>query len=206
MKRRDQQTMTDLDEKKPKRRSSFVALLPVILFGLLAVLFLFRIDSGDPSKVPSALIGSPVPEFDLPPLEGLVSDGNAVPGFSSASLREGSVTLVNVWASWCGPCREEHPFLVELAKDERFSLVGLNYKDAADNARRFLGQFGNPYTAVGTDNNGRVGIDWGVYGVPETFVVGRDGKIAYKHVGPISEKSLTEQLLPEIEKALAAGS
>jgi cytochrome c biogenesis protein CcmG/thiol:disulfide interchange protein DsbE len=114
------------------------------------------------------------------------------------------VTLVNVWASWCAPCREEHPLLLALSQDKRFSIAGLNYKDKAENARRFLGSLGNPYSAIGVDSAGRTAIDWGVYGVPETFLVGRDGKIAFKHVGPLTEQVVTGSLLPQIEKALAA--
>ena len=116
------------------------------------------------------------------------------------------MTLVNVWASWCVPCRDEHPLLTELAKDGRFRLFGINYKDAEDNARRFLGRYGNPFDAVGVDANGRVGIDWGVYGVPETFVVDDAGRIVYKHVGPLTLQSISERLMPEIEKARDGGT
>jgi cytochrome c biogenesis protein CcmG/thiol:disulfide interchange protein DsbE len=112
-----------------------------------------------------------------------------VPGLSTEALK-GRVTLVNVWASWCAPCREEHPVLVELAKDTSVALVGINYKDQPDNARRFLGALGNPFAAVGVDANGRAAIDWGVYGVPETFVIAPDGTIAYKHVGPLTAQSV----------------
>jgi cytochrome c biogenesis protein CcmG/thiol:disulfide interchange protein DsbE len=108
-----------------------------------------------------------------------------------------------VWASWCVPCADEVPYLEQLSKDKRIQLVGLNYKDGADNARRFLGRYGNPYAATGQDASGRTGIDWGVYGVPETFVVGKDGHIAYKLVGPISAENLTRVLAPQIAKALA---
>lgn len=187
-----------------RRRPPVFLLLPLILFGALALLFVFRLGDGDPSKVPSALIGREVPAFELAGVEGLSGPNGPVPGFSSQSLKQGRVSVVNVWASWCAPCREEHPFLVELARDGRFDLYGLNYKDEAQNARRFLGRFGNPFKAVGADDSGRTGIDWGVYGVPETFVVGTDGRIAYKHVGPISQDSLANDLMPQIEKALAA--
>ena len=110
---------------------------------------------------------------------------------------------MNVWASWCVPCHDEVPFLDELAKDKRIRLVGINYKDQADNARRFIGRYGNPFAAVGADPNGRAAIEWGVYGVPETFLVGRDGRIAYKLVGPITEENLKAVVKPAIEKALA---
>jgi len=192
---------TDTGAPRPRRR--LVAFLPLILFVALAAVFYSRLGAGDPSELPSVLIGKPVPTFDLPPVAGLMRDGAPVPGFSSRELAGGGVTLVNVFASWCVPCRDEHPVLVELAKDDRFRLVGLNYKDAADNATRFLGALGNPYAAVGADERGRVGIDWGVYGVPETFVVAPDGTIAYKHVGPLTPESVRSVLLPEVEKALA---
>jgi cytochrome c biogenesis protein CcmG/thiol:disulfide interchange protein DsbE len=112
------------------------------------------------------------------------------------------VTLVNVWASWCVPCHDEVPFLEQLSKDKRIQLVGINYKDAPDNARRFLNRYGNPFVAAGRDEAGRTSIDWGVYGVPETFLVGRDGRIAYKLVGPVTADNLARTLTPEIEKAL----
>jgi cytochrome c biogenesis protein CcmG/thiol:disulfide interchange protein DsbE len=161
-------------------------LLPALAFLALAVLFLFRLYSGDPSKVPSALIGRPVPSFALEPLPGVTRDGQPLPGLATGDLKAGRVTVVNVWASWCAPCRQEHPALTELAKDRSIRVVGINYKDAPENARRFLGAFGNPFSAVGVDANGRAAIDWGVYGVPETFIVGADGTIRYKHIGPIT--------------------
>jgi cytochrome c biogenesis protein CcmG, thiol:disulfide interchange protein DsbE len=190
---------------RPKRRSPWLQLAiaaPLVVFAGLALLLLARLFAGDPSQVPSALIGRDVPRFDLAALYGLSENGAQVPGFSDADLGNGEVTIVNVWASWCIPCRDEHPFLVEIAEDERIRLFGINYKDTTENARRFLGRYGNPFAAVGVDASGRTGIDWGVYGVPETFVVDRNGRIAYKHIGPISTRSLEERLMPEIEKAL----
>ena len=184
------------------RRKILVA-LPLILFLGLAALFFFRLGAGDPARIPSALIGRPVPQTDLPPVTGLVQDGKPLPGLSAGDFKN-NVTLVNVWASWCVPCHDEVPFLDELAKDKRIRLVGINYKDQPDNARRFIGRYGNPFVAVGSDPNGRAAIDWGVYGVPETFVVGRDGRIAYKLVGPITESNLKAVVMPAIEKALAA--
>jgi cytochrome c biogenesis protein CcmG/thiol:disulfide interchange protein DsbE len=158
--------------------------LPVAIFAALAILFLVRLFGGDPSRVPSALIGQPVPAFALPPLPGLVEEGRPVPGLSGADLK-GKVTIINVWASWCVPCRQEHPSLVELAKDPSARLAGIDYKDNPENARRFLGALGNPFAAVGADQSGRAAIDWGVYGVPETFIVGPDGTIRHKHIGPL---------------------
>ncbi len=184
------------------KRRNILVLLPLAAFLALAALFFFRLGSGDPSHLPSALIGHPVPPTDLPPLAGLEREGKAVPGLSNATFA-GAVTLVNVWASWCVPCADEVPFLEKLSKDKRIQLVGINYKDAPDNARRFLNRYGNPFVASGTDANGRTSIDWGVYGVPENFLVGRDGRIAYKLVGPITADNLVKVLGPEIEKALA---
>jgi cytochrome c biogenesis protein CcmG/thiol:disulfide interchange protein DsbE len=179
--------------------------LPVVAFAALAALFWFRLGSGDPSKIPSALIGRPAPQTALPPLEGLVAGGAQVPGFDPAALK-GMVSVVNVWASWCVPCHDEAPLLTELAKDKRLQMVGINYKDAPDNARRFLGRYGNPFGMVGVDGSGRAAIDWGVYGVPETFVVGRDGTIVYKLVGPVTADNINTVLKVEIDKALKAGS
>ena len=150
---------------------------------------------------PAALVGKPAPDFDLPPLDGLTADNQPMPGLKKADLL-GHVSLVNVFASWCGPCRQEHAELEALAKDTRFRLVGIDYKDKPENARRFLDELGNPYAAIGVDARGRTGIDWGVYGVPETFVVGRDGVIRYKFIGPIDEDRLATELKPEIENAL----
>jgi len=184
-----------------KRR--LIVLLPLVMFLALAALFLFRLGAGDPSKLPSALIGRSVPDTPLPAVEGLVRNGVAVPGITNADFK-GVVSLVNVWASWCVPCHDEAPLLMQLADDKRIRILGINYKDQPENARRFVGRYGNPFAAVGADANGRVSIDWGVYGVPETFLIGRDGRIAYKLVGPISPENLAATLKPQIEKALAA--
>jgi cytochrome c biogenesis protein CcmG/thiol:disulfide interchange protein DsbE len=171
------------------RRSRLIFLLPVLVFAGLAALFLGRLFSGDPSRVPSALIGRPVPAFALAPLEGLQASGQPVPGLAQADLK-GRVTVVNVWASWCAPCRQEHPLLMDLAKDPSVQVVGINYKDNPENARRFLGALGNPFAAVGVDPNGRTAIDWGVYGVPETFIIGPDGTIRHKQIGPLAPENL----------------
>lgn len=187
----------------PRSRRWLVA-LPLVGFIALAGLFLLRLNGGDPSKIPSALIGRPAPQTMLPPLEGLVSNGTTVPGLDPA-LFKGKVSVVNVWASWCVPCHEEAPLFNELGRDKRLQIVGINYKDAPDNARRFLGRYGNPFGFVGVDGNGRGSIEWGVYGVPETFVVGREGTILYKMVGPVTPANFESVLKPELEKALAAG-
>jgi cytochrome c biogenesis protein CcmG/thiol:disulfide interchange protein DsbE len=192
-------------ESRGLRRRRVLVLLPLALFLALSALFLFRLFAGDPAVIPSALIGHPAPQTPLPPVAGLDRNGAPVPGLDPANFK-GAVTVVNVWASWCVPCRDEAPLLVQLAQDNRFHVVGINYKDEADNARRFLARFGNPFAAAGADGSGRAGIDWGVYGVPETFVVGRDAKIAYKLVGPITPDNMASVLMPQIEKALASGS
>ncbi|MGN6143918.1 MAG: DsbE family thiol:disulfide interchange protein [Mesorhizobium sp.] len=174
-------------------------LVPLLVFVGLAGLFLMQLLSGrDVSAIPSALIGQPAPQTHLPAL-----DGSGLPGLDTADFA-GKVTLLNVFASWCAPCREEHPVLLALSQDKRYRLAALNYKDKPENARRFLGELGNPFAAIGVDETGRTAIDWGVYGVPETFIVGKDGRIAYKHVGPLTPESVRTSLLPEIEKALAA--
>ncbi|PZO81880.1 MAG: DsbE family thiol:disulfide interchange protein [Mesorhizobium amorphae] len=172
--------------------------MPFAVFAVLAGLFLAQLLSGrDVAAVPSALIGAPAPETVLPPLEGA-----GLPGLDPTTFR-GEVTVLNVWASWCAPCRAEHPLLLELSRDTRFRLAGLNYKDQPANASGFLRELGNPFGLIGVDASGRAAIDWGVYGVPETFVVGRDGTIRFKHVGPLDETSLRQSLMPAIEAALA---
>ncbi len=187
------------------RASRWLVVLPLVAFVALAAIFWFRLGSGDPSRIPSALIGHPAPQTLLPPLQGLLTNGAQVPGLDP-SVFQGKVSLVNVWASWCVPCHDEAPLLTELARDGRLQIVGINYKDSADNARRFLGRYGNPFGIVGVDGNGRAAIEWGVYGVPETFIVGREGTILYKLVGPVTADNINTVLRAEIEKALKAGS
>lgn len=179
-----------------KTRLKLVHLLPLGFFAVLALIFLLRLDTDEPADyIPSALIGHPAPSFELPPLGGL-----GLPGLRRSDL-DGHVTLVNVFASWCVPCREEHAILEALANDG-VRIVGINYKDKADNARRFLAELGNPYAAVGVDEKGRSAIDWGVYGVPETFVVGSDGVIRDKFVGPLTADTVRQKLMPEMETLL----
>jgi cytochrome c biogenesis protein CcmG, thiol:disulfide interchange protein DsbE len=194
---------TTVPEQKTTR-VRLIVLLPLVVFLALAALFFFRLGSGDPSRIPSALIGRPAPETNLAAVPGLLArDGKPLPGIAPSDFKD-AVTLVNVWASWCVPCHDEAPLLNMLSEDSRIRVVGINYKDQPDNARRFLGRHGNPFVAAGTDQNGRASMEWGVYGVPETFIVGRDGKIAYKLVGPITEQNLERVIRPEIEKALAS--
>jgi cytochrome c biogenesis protein CcmG/thiol:disulfide interchange protein DsbE len=193
--------MTQAPHTDAPRRNRLVLLLPLIGFLALAALFLIRLGSGDPNRIPSALIGRAAPMTSLPPVPGLERDGKPLPGLDPAEF-QGRVSLVNVWASWCVPCHDEVAFLQQLALDPRIRLVGIDYKDHPDNARRFLNRYGNPFAASGADENGRAAIEWGVYGVPETFVVGRDGRIAFKLVGPINAENFERVLLPELHKAL----
>jgi cytochrome c biogenesis protein CcmG, thiol:disulfide interchange protein DsbE len=195
--------MTPVEKAEAPRRR-LIVFLPLVLFLALAALFFLRLGGADPSRVPSVLIGRPAPATTLPPVEGLERDGKPLPGISP-EIFSGQVTLVNVWASWCVPCHDEAPLLHQLAQDKRIQIVGIDYKDQPENARRFLGRYGNPFVAAGADANGRASIEWGVYGVPETFIVGRDGRIAYKLIGPITPENLAADLKPAIEKALRAG-
>ena len=175
-----------------QRRSRLVLLLPLVVFFGLVLAFAVRLDR-DPSKIPSALIGKSVPVFSLPPVKGREL------GLSTSDLN-GEVSLVNVFASWCVACREEHGLLMQLKAGRAMPVHGLNYKDEPDNAARWLNSMGDPYTRTGADRDGRVAIDWGVYGVPETFVVSRDGRIAYKHIGPLTAKDLEGTVLPLVRK------
>lgn len=194
---------TTKDKQRASRR--WTVALPLLVFAALAGLFWYALQTGDPSRLPSALIGKPVPEFSLPPLEGLKDkDGTDMPSFDSSDLATGKPTVVNVFASWCVPCLEEHPLLMALAEDNRVRLYGINYKDSPASARRFLGRYGNPFARVGTDASGRTAIDFGVYGVPETYVISGDGRIAYRHVGPLTETAITEKILPLVQPSESA--
>jgi cytochrome c biogenesis protein CcmG, thiol:disulfide interchange protein DsbE len=184
-------------------RRPLLVFVPLVFFAALAALFVIRLHSGDASLLPSALIGRQVPAFALPPVEGLPDK----PGFSDADLRQGNVTLVNVFASWCVPCHQEHRLIMRLSADPAVvragvRLFGLAYKDEPANIARFLAEAGDPFANIGADRKGRTAIDWGVYGVPETFVVKGNGTIVYRFVGPIGEDSYRNVILPEIEKAL----
>jgi cytochrome c biogenesis protein CcmG/thiol:disulfide interchange protein DsbE len=191
-------TATTKDKRQASRR--WTVALPLIVFAALAGLFWYALQTGDPSRLPSALIGKPVPKFALARLDGLRDeDGTAMPSFGSEDLAGGKPTIVNVFASWCVPCLEEHPLLMALSKDKTVRLYGINYKDNPASARRFLGRYGNPFARVGTDSSGRTAIDFGVYGVPETYVLSGDGKIAYRHVGPLTETAIREKILPLVQ-------
>jgi len=169
--------------------------LPLAVFGLLAAAFYWGLWNND-DRLPSTLIGKPVPEFALPPIEGRQD------GLSSADL-QGQVSLVNVWASWCVPCRTENPLLVELAKAGTVPIYGINYKDDPEEALAFLEELGDPFTRIGADRSGRAAIDWGVYGLPETFVIDAEGRIAYKHVGPFDRRALEDDIVPVVRRLQA---
>jgi cytochrome c biogenesis protein CcmG/thiol:disulfide interchange protein DsbE len=169
-------------------------LVPLLLLVLLVGVFAVSLDR-DPGLVRSVLIDRPAPEFTLPSVEGLET-----PGFDRNALL-GQVAVVNVFASWCIPCRDEHPQLTALSEATGVPVFGLNQKDAPENARAFLAELGNPYAAIGADRDGRASIEWGVYGVPETFIVNAAGIVTYKHVGPITARSLADEVIPAIRAA-----
>lgn len=176
------------------RKRLVLALLPLVVLAGLLTIFAVSLNR-DPSIVPSVLINKPAPQFTLPAVAGL-----GVPGFDTKTL-QGHVSVVNVFASWCVPCRAEHPNLEKLKADTNIPLYGINQKDKPENATAFLRELGNPYDAVGSDADGRVSIDWGIYGVPETFVVNAKGIITYKYIGPMDENAIETALKPAIVKA-----
>ena len=192
----------DTQETKARGLSRYaVALIPLLVFGGIAataakMLYDQDFHGKDISEIPSALLGTKAPSLNLAPLEG-----SNLPALTDAAVK-GKLTLVNVFASWCIPCRQEHPILKQLAADGRLNIVAINYKDKSANALQFLGELGNPFNAIGVDPNGKAAIDWGVYGVPESYLVGPDGTILYKRVGPFDEISTKEGLFPAMEKAL----
>jgi cytochrome c biogenesis protein CcmG/thiol:disulfide interchange protein DsbE len=167
-------------------------LMPLFLFIILAVFLAIGLKL-NPKEIPSPLIGRPVPNFSLPLLH--------IPGknLGSSDLK-GRVWMLNVWASWCSACRSEHPLLNQLAKQEAVTIIGLNYKDEPEDAKRWLKMLGNPYNASVMDQDGRIGIDFGVYGVPETFIIDKQGVIRHKHIGPITPDDITGSLMPMIEE------
>ncbi|MBI4184721.1 MAG: DsbE family thiol:disulfide interchange protein [Proteobacteria bacterium] len=173
---------------RPAARRHLLYLVPLAIFGVIAVAGGLGLGL-DPSEVPSVLIGKSVPEFSLPPVRGRAL------GLSSADLK-GEVSLVNVFASWCTSCRAEHPVLMRVKAEGLVRLHGINYKDKPEDAAKWLDGLGDPYTRTGADLDGRVAIDWGVYGVPETFVIDRQGRITHKHIGAITLKALDDVILP----------
>ena len=194
--------MSDHETPVASAPNRVLVLLPLFIVIGLSLLFLMRLGAGDSSKLPSTLIGHPAPDLNLPGPAG-------EPGLENALLRQGHVTVINVFASWCEPCRAEHPFLMALSKDpdllkQGVILLGVANKDGQKNVRQFLDTLGNPYSKIGFDPNNRAGIDWGVYGIPETFILRGDGVVSFKFVGPMDEKSMTTIIKPEIQKAIRA--
>ena len=192
--RRIQQFRKNIDMFK---RITFLPLTIVFAVSVLFAIYLWQIGPGgkDVSTLPSAMIDKPVPEFDLAPIEGRKL------GLKSGDLKSG-LSLVNVWASWCPPCRVEHPFLMELA-EKGVTIYGINYRDKPADALRFLRNLGDPYKRIGADTTGRVSIEWGIYGYPETFLVDQTGRIRYRHVGPISSEvieNVFDSLMEKISK------
>jgi cytochrome c biogenesis protein CcmG/thiol:disulfide interchange protein DsbE len=175
----------------PRRRLIFI-LVPAA-FAVLAAVLAWQLLTGTPDKVPSALIDKSIPEFDLPPIPSWDE------GLTSADIKNGGVSIVNVFASWCGPCRVEHPLLMDIAAQDILPIWGLNYKDQPEDSARWLNDLGDPFTQIGSDLSGRVGIDWGVYGVPETFVIDAQGRIVYKHIGILTRIDWDEKIMPLID-------
>ena len=188
-------TVAPIATTTSESRRRWAYLWPIAIFAVIGV-FLGIGLTLDPRLVPSPLIGKPVPQFKLPPVQGRTL------GLATEELR-GEVSVVNVFASWCVACRDEHPLWMELGRQRVLPIHGLNYKDRPEDAARWLSELGDPYTRTGADRDGRVGIDWGVYGVPETFVVDRQGVIRDKIIGAITRKSVDERLLPLVRKLQA---
>ncbi|MBI4724753.1 MAG: DsbE family thiol:disulfide interchange protein [Rhodomicrobium sp.] len=188
------------DETPGKAKPRATLILPLVLAGILLVFLFVALRSGDPSRLPSALIGKPVPEFSLPAIPQAVSGNGPVPGLSTAAFKTGRVSLLNVWASWCAPCAAESQVLLDLSK-QGVPLFGVNYKDTAEAARRFLARYGNPFQAIGVDEKGLTSIDFGVYGVPETFVIDGQGRIAYRFPGPLTPEIVADKIMPAIKQA-----
>mgnify|MGYP001818889706 CR=1 FL=1 len=171
--------------------------IPALVFGLMVVVFVIGLDR-DPSYVPSPLIGKPAPQFNLPAL----LDEQATVGHE---LFAGDVSLLNVWATWCTGCRQEHDTLLRIAREYDVPIYGLNWKDDSALARRWLAQLGNPYARSGVDADGRVAIDWGVYGAPETFLIDANGQVLYKHIAPLTMEIWEQEFMPRIRAARAGG-
>jgi cytochrome c biogenesis protein CcmG, thiol:disulfide interchange protein DsbE len=200
----EQETPRTASDTTPSTSASrrLLSILPLLIVIALSALFLMRLGAGDSSKLPSTLIGKPAPHLTLPGLSGQS-------GLDNADLQQGHVTIVNIFASWCEPCRAEHDYLLALSKDPDLrkngvTLIGVANKDGEKTVMKFLESLGNPYSKIGFDLNNRAGIDWGVYGIPETFIIRGDGIVSYKFIGPMDEKSLTTVIKPEIQKAITA--
>lgn len=170
-------------------------LLPLLLFTVVVGYFLWGLNpERNPREVPSAMVDKPVPAFDLPALA--LTDR---PGLATADLTDGQVTLVNFFASWCVPCRIEHPLLLALAEEGTVRVVGINFRDEPEAGAKWLEELGNPYARIGVDARGRTAIDWGVSGVPESFIIDREGRIRHQHIGPIHPHELEQEIRPLLE-------
>lgn len=174
---------------------SLLMVLPPAIFAGLAAAFAIGLQREDPDQLPTALAGKPAPAVVLEPL-------GTLPGFDDAALRDGKVKLVNFWASWCAPCRVEHPNLTQLAEDG-ITVLGVNYKDQPDKALGFLEELGIPYAAVGADPQGRMALNWGLYGVPETYVIDGDGTVILRFAGPVTQRVIDAQIRPALKQAVA---
>lgn len=185
--------MTEQEKAKPKARI-WTSILPLFIFlGIAGASYsLLSTEGRDVSALPSALLDKPAPNLGVPELKGLTTNGQQIPGMTQDMFKD-KISIVNVFASWCVPCRQEHPQIIELGKDDRLQIVGINQRDSTKNALGFLQELGNPYDVVGVDRSGRASIEWGVYGVPETFIVNHQGRIIFKHVGPISLRDLEKK-------------
>ena len=179
-----------------------ITILPFAFFIAMAIVFYLLLSSDrDREAVPSVLIGKPAPDLELAPVAGLTRNGSPVPGVPLNVFKD-KVSVVNFWASWCAPCRAEHPLITAIAEKADVQMIGINHKDKPDNAAKFLDSLGNPYDMIGTDRNGRAAIEWGVYGMPETFIVNSDAQIVFKHVGPVSPEIYEKQILPILNQLL----
>lgn len=191
-----------INDQDIKPRANWLRIAPIAIFLMLAAAFAFALSSGDPSKLPSALLGKQAPTVAIPPIDELADNGKPVPGIEAKDFASGAPVVVNFWASWCAPCIAEHPLLMALKDKTGVAILGVNYKDQPAAARRF-GRYGNPFSAAGADANGRAAIEWGVYGMPETFVLDGKGRIVFKHVGPLSPEALETKIIPAITAARA---
>jgi len=191
-------------DTQDKAKTRPALLVPLALVAVLLVFLIIALRSGEPQVLPSALIGKPVPDFALAPIPNLQGESGPTPGLSSAAFKTGKVSLLNFWASTCGPCVIEHPQLTELAR-QGIPLYSIDYKDKPEAARRFLAMHGNPYRAIGADDSGFTAIDFGVYGTPETFVIDGNGKIVLRYPGPLTADVVADKIMPAIKKAGRAG-
>ena len=192
------------DEEAAKGGVRLAVLLPLLLFLALSGFFIWGLIKGDPRHLPSVLIGKMAAQFDLPPLEGATGpDGRQIPGLSTKDLKTPGVKMLSFFASWCTGCRAEHPFLMELARNRVIPIVGIAYKDPHDKSLAWLAELGNPYARIGVDRKGRTGIDFGVYGIPESFFINSEGRIIYKYIGPLSARAWKNTVTPELKKAIA---